>query len=62
MSKIQNKRTSANDRRDVDLGPPSGWRERRRSVERRLPEVEEIPFSDWLTHIPAQPVEEVEKV
>lgn len=29
------------DRRKADNGPPAGWSERRRSVERRLPEVEE---------------------
>ena len=36
------------DRRHRDAGPPQGWRERRRSVERRLPEVRELAFSDWL--------------
>ncbi len=36
------------DRRDRDIGPPEGWRERRRSVERRLPVVCEVPFSEWL--------------
>jgi hypothetical protein len=36
------------DRRNIELGPPNGWRERRRTVERRQPEVREIPFSDWL--------------
>ncbi|WP_153129850.1 hypothetical protein [Dechloromonas hortensis] len=62
MSKLQNKRENGDDRRGVDLGPPSGWRERRRSVERRLPDVKEIPFSEWLTHIPGHLVKEVEKV
>lgn len=36
------------DRRDREIGPPGGWRERRRTVERRLPVVVEVPFSDWL--------------
>jgi hypothetical protein len=30
------------------VGPPEGWRERRRAVERRLPVVAEVPFSEWL--------------
>ena len=34
-------RRLANDRRNQDQGPPQGWNERRRSVERRLPEVAE---------------------
>lgn len=33
------------DRRKEDLGPPPGWSERRRRVERRLPEVEELEIS-----------------
>lgn len=42
------------DRRDRDIGPPEGWRERRRSVERRLPEVREVPFSEWLAQFRGQ--------
>lgn len=40
------------DRRQEDLGPPQGWRERRRSVERRMPEVQEdaISRSEWDRH------------
>lgn len=34
------------DRRKEDIGPPQGWRERRRSVERRLPEVREAEISE----------------
>lgn len=34
------------DRRNVDQGPPNGWKERRRTVERRLPSVEEDLISD----------------
>ena len=37
------------DRRDEELGPPIGWHDRRRSVERRLPSVEEgkIALHEW---------------
>lgn len=37
---------SAQDRRKVDLGPPGGWNERRRMVERRLPIVKEDEISE----------------
>ena len=36
------------ERRIDDTGPPSGWRERRKNVERRRPEVREISFSEWI--------------
>lgn len=39
------------DRRSIEAGPPRGWSERRKSVERRLPDVVDIPFSEWLTHL-----------
>lgn len=42
------------DRRDREIGPPEGWRDRRRSVERRMPEVCEVPFSEWLVQIRSQ--------
>ena len=42
------------DRRILESEPPNGWRERRKSVERRLPEVEEVPFSEWLEQRPAK--------
>jgi len=32
----------------VDKGPPSGWSERRHTVERRRPEVREISFAEWI--------------
>ena len=38
-------RRKSADRRDDDLGPPSGWRDRRRTVERRLPDVQEVEMS-----------------
>ncbi|PKO86725.1 MAG: hypothetical protein CVU18_13450 [Betaproteobacteria bacterium HGW-Betaproteobacteria-12] len=47
MRGINNKR-GGDDRRNLEKGPPNGWRERRRSVERRQPDVREIPFSEWL--------------
>lgn len=35
------------DRRASDMGPPVGWRERRRNPERRMPEVEEISIAEF---------------
>jgi hypothetical protein len=35
------------DRRQVDLGPPSGHEERRRQTERRHPELVEVGFDEW---------------
>jgi hypothetical protein len=49
------------DRRLAEVGPPQGWRERRKTVERRQPEVVEIPFSEWLAHLPTAAVESEEK-
>ncbi len=53
MVNKSNKR-KGEDRRNLELGPPNGWRERRKSVERRLPAVDEIPFSEWLAHLPTR--------
>lgn len=39
---LKTDRRAVHERRDQDLGPPSGWRDRRRSVERRMPEIREI--------------------
>lgn len=36
----------AHDRRQDDCGPPCGWNERRRMVERRLPVVKEDEISE----------------
>ena len=43
------------ERRIDDLGPPAGWKERRRSVERRMPEVKEDEFtqSEWFGQMAA---------
>ena len=38
-------RRSRKDRRVLDLGPPKGWMERRKSVERRLPSAQEAEIS-----------------
>lgn len=35
------------DRRKVDIGPPVNWKERRISVEKRMPEVKEISLDEW---------------
>lgn len=39
------------DRRAKESGPPAGWTERRRSVERRKPEVVEITFREWVLRL-----------
>jgi hypothetical protein len=38
------------DRRLEELGPPSGWKDRRRRTERRIPEIGvcEVSESEWL--------------
>lgn len=46
MEKSKNQRGTKIDRREEDIGPPSGWRDRRRHVERRIPETREIEVSD----------------
>lgn len=42
-------RRNSKDRRAQDMGPPKGWTDRRRSVERRLPLVEHdvISLGEW---------------
>lgn len=43
------KRGPSEDRRLEDVGPPDGWRERRKHVERRIPTALEVEVSaeDW---------------
>lgn len=41
-------RRTGKERRGLDIGPPGGWKDRRRRVERRLMEVAEIDFRDWV--------------
>ncbi|PKO33394.1 MAG: hypothetical protein CVU34_12625 [Betaproteobacteria bacterium HGW-Betaproteobacteria-7] len=50
------------DRRQDEVGPPSGWKDRRRRTERRIPELDECEVSEteWLAYFggadkPAQP-------
>lgn len=56
MKKITNRR-SGHDRRQIDLGPPAGWSERRRSPERRMPAISEDSISEeeWLRYFGQQP-------
>ncbi|MBL8432595.1 MAG: hypothetical protein J0M01_09595 [Dechloromonas sp.] len=46
------KRKLAEDRRIEDVGPPVGWRDRRKGVERRIPVTEEVDVTDsqWATY------------
>lgn len=44
----QQKPRSGKDRRKRDVGPPVGWKERRRNPERRMPEVEEISVEEFM--------------
>ncbi len=46
--KYSKNRRAGEDRRNEDKGPPAGWSERRRAVERRRPEVREISFAEWI--------------
>jgi len=55
--KYAKNRRSGDDRRDEDRGPPSGWSERRKSVERRRPDVREISFAEWIACMRKQPCE-----
>lgn len=52
-------------RRVKDEGPPSGWKERRLSTEKRTPEVEEASLGEWealmsksLAQVSSEPQEE----
>lgn len=40
------------DRRQDEVGPPSGWKDRRRRTERRIPEIDEceVSESEWLAY------------
>lgn len=39
-------RRLADDRRQEEVGPPSGWKDRRRRTERRIPELSECDVSE----------------
>ena len=51
---VKNEKREGGDRRGRGSGPPNGWGERRKAVERRKPEVNEIPFSEWLAYRPVR--------
>ena len=55
--KYSRNRRAGEDRRNEDKGPPAGWSERRRSVERRKPEVHEITFAEWIAYMRERPCE-----
>lgn len=40
-------RRDKSDRRNAENGPPTGWKDRRRKAERRIPAVSEVPFEEW---------------
>ena len=42
----KDKRALQEDRRIEDVGPPTGWRDRRKGVERRIPVTEEVDVTD----------------
>ena len=44
--KTIDKRGPHEDRRLDDIGPPEGWRDRRKRVERRIPKSHEVEVSD----------------
>lgn len=46
-----NDRRTRMDRRTSEDGPPDGWKERRRNVERRRPLVTEITFREWVLRL-----------
>ncbi len=48
----KDKRKLPEDRRREDAGPPPGWRDRRKGVERRIPVTEEVDVTDsqWATY------------
>ena len=46
------KQRNIEDRRQEELGPPHGWKDRRRNTERRLPEIAEFIATEslWQTY------------
>jgi hypothetical protein len=51
MANEKHQRKSA-DRRQEELGPPHGWKDRRHATERRIPEIVEceVSESEWLLY------------
>ena len=41
-------RRNVSERREKACGPPSGWKDRRREAERRIPEVGDSSFEEWV--------------
>lgn len=62
MTSNSQERRNRHDRRIIDTAPPSGWKDRRRNAERRIPELveQEVSEADWVlyfgrkTNFPAQ--------
>ncbi|QKV58079.1 MAG: hypothetical protein HT580_13495 [Dechloromonas sp.] len=54
------KRNGCEDRRVEDIGPPKGWQDRRKRVERRIPETVEIEVSEaeWAAYFERRPDQE----
>ena len=50
MAPVHNRRNKK-DRRQDDMGPPEGWRDRRRQAERRQIAVLESSYEEWLVLI-----------
>ena len=50
-------RSGCEDRRVEDIGPPKGWQDRRKRVERRIPETVEIEVSEaeWAAYFERHP-------
>jgi hypothetical protein len=50
--KKENQQRQAHDRREDESGPPHGWKDRRRTTERRIPEIVEFVAteSEWLMY------------
>lgn len=58
----KDKRTLQEDRRTEDVGPPTGWRDRRKGVERRIPVTEEVDVTDsqWATYFGSRSLDAAE--
>lgn len=50
--RIKHESRDTADRRQEELGPPQGWKDRRRRTERRMPEINEFVVSEaeWLSY------------
>ena len=58
----KDKRKPPDDRRIEDVGPPTGWRDRRKGVERRIPVTEEVDVTDsqWARYFGSRSVDAAE--